>query len=143
MSYIKDRIKEHEGFRSFGYLCPAGKLSVGYGRNIDIEGGLGITKDEADFLLSNDIERCLNDLNKFPWFSKLNDVRKDALTEMLYNLGLTRFLSFKNMIRALSLSDFNSAAKELMDSKWARHDVGTMRSLNIKYRLQHGKIPGK
>lgn len=41
-------IKLHEGLRLKPYKCPAGKLTIGYGLNLDG----GITKEEAEILLS-------------------------------------------------------------------------------------------
>ena len=41
----------HEGVEAFGYHCTANKLTIGVGRNIDKDGGLGLSEDEIDYLL--------------------------------------------------------------------------------------------
>ena len=51
---LKDLIIKHEGLRLFPYRCSAGKLSIGVGRNLD---DVGITRDEAEFMLDGDIAR--------------------------------------------------------------------------------------
>jgi len=109
---------EDEGFRSKPYLCPAGKLTIGFGRNLE---DVGITVDEAKMLAISDLEASYSELyHTFPWFSKLNEARQDALTNMNANLGLPRFLGFKKMIAALNEGDFEKAADEMLDSKWEK-----------------------
>ena len=44
---------------------------------------------------------------------------KNILSNMHYNLGLTRLLKFKKMWAALEDNDFNTAADEMLDSRWA------------------------
>jgi lysozyme len=52
-SSVIDLIKTHEGLRLNVYQCTAGKNTIGYGRNLDDN---GISKDEADFMLRNDVK---------------------------------------------------------------------------------------
>jgi lysozyme len=63
MSRFKEKmihqVTRHEGLRLKPYLCPAGKLTIGIGRNLE---GKGITEQEAVMLLENDIQECLDDL---------------------------------------------------------------------------------
>lgn len=112
-----EMIKRHEGFRRFPYRCTAGKLTIGYGRNLE---DVGISEDEAEMLLLNDVERCWEQLSQFDWFHDLNEARQWALVDMLYNLGFSRFMGFKKMLAALERRDYESAAAEMLDSKWAR-----------------------
>ena len=142
MKDLEERIKSHEGFRSFAYQCPAGKTTIGFGRNVDANGGLGITKEEALYLLKNDIKRCHDTLYKRSWYKPLDVVRKDVMIELLYNMGLTSLLTFKRMIAAINQEDFELASNELMDSKWAKEDVGSNRSADIRFRLRYGALPG-
>lgn len=66
----------------------------------------------------------------FPWFGKLNNPRKQAILNMLFNLGLTRFSKFKKMIACIEASDA-VAAREMLDSKWAKQVKGrAVRELN-------------
>jgi lysozyme len=57
------QLTTHEGLRLKPYLCPAGKLTIGIGRNLE---GKGITKQEAIMLLEYDIQECLDDLTDIP-----------------------------------------------------------------------------
>lgn len=110
-------IKKHEGLRLKPYKCTAGKLTIGYGRNIEDN---GISAYEADMLLNDDIQNCYAQCIKFPFWNKLNEVRQAVLLDMCYNLGFARLNGFKKMLKALGRLDYKTAAKEMLDSKWAR-----------------------
>ncbi len=113
----KKLIKLHEGLRLKPYECPAGYLTIGYGRNIQQN---GITISEAEMLLDNDIERVIKELEKWlSIFKELSDNRKAALIDMSYNLGFNKLFQFRKFLAALQKQDFEEAAKEMLDSKWA------------------------
>ena len=113
---IKDFIIKHEGLKLKPYLCPAGKLTIGVGRNIEDN---GISEDEAMYLLENDIKRCESELREiFEEFNHFPDAVKMALIDMIFNLGKTRFLTFKKLIQAVKEGDFKRAAEEAKNSRW-------------------------
>ncbi len=115
---VIDQIKFDEGFRHKSYQCSAGKLTIGYGRNIEDN---GITQEEADYLLMNDIRNTKKELSRaFDWFASLSSIRQGVLINMCFNLGLPTLLKFKSMIYALSIRDYNEAAVQMLDSRWAR-----------------------
>jgi lysozyme len=113
-----ERVKKHEGFRSKPYKCSAGKLTIGYGRNLE---DVGISKTEAEFLLKNDLYRAASQLGRLNInMYQLNRARKNVLIEMIFNLGLYGVLGFKRMLAALREKDYLKASKEMLDSKWAK-----------------------
>ena len=120
MSKLVEQLKRHEGIRTHAYQCTANMTTVGVGRNIDEDGGLGLSIDEIEFLLENDIRRCKQELIALPWFPEIDSVRQDALINMCFNLGMTRLLGFKNALTAMSVGDYDKAADEFMDSRWAK-----------------------
>lgn len=107
----------HEGYREKPYLCSAGKVTIGIGRNIEDN---GLSEDEVLYLLKNDIKRTTKELSQYKWFPLLNDNRRNAIIDMHFNLGQSRFSGFKNMISALENKDYTKAADEMLNSKWAR-----------------------
>ena len=118
---LTEMLIKHEGSKSHAYMCTANKVTVGVGRNIDPEGGIGLTKDEISFLLKNDIERVEDELSRrLPWILELSDVRIDALIDICFNLGLPRFLKFVKALDALEAGDYEMSANEFMDSRWAK-----------------------
>ena len=139
MSKLSDQLRIHEGVRSHAYKCSANMIPVGVGRNIDENGGLGLSDDEIDYLLENDIRRCKQELITLPWFSQIDSVRQDALINMCFNLGMTRLLGFKNALTAMSVGDYDTAADEFMDSRWAKQ-VGR-RAEEVCTMIRTGSYP--
>lgn len=116
---LREMLRRHEGVRNFVYLCSEGYETIGVGRNI-ADSGLGLSEDEVDFLLDNDIKRVREELNdEYYWFGALNDARQEAMIDISFNLGQTRLRGFKKALDAMSSEDFDRAADEFMDSKWS------------------------
>lgn len=110
-------LKTDEGLRLKVYRCTADKNSIGYGRNLDDK---GITLEEAELMLDNDIAECVQDLATFHWWNNLTDVRQAALINLRFNLGPARFRGFKMMIKALEMGDYTEAAYQVMNSNYAK-----------------------
>ncbi|MBP04388.1 MAG: lysozyme [Euryarchaeota archaeon] len=137
MEKLLEMLKRHEGVRSHVYLCSAGYETIGVGRNIS-KSGIGLSDDEVDYLLENDITRVIKELSsEYPWFNDLDDVRKDAMIDISFNLGATRFRGFKNALSAMESADYTLAAKEFLDSKWSRDVKG--RSHELASMIETGK----
>ncbi|CCG43172.1 lysozyme family protein [Magnetospirillum molischianum] len=83
----------------------------------------GISEAEALALLDNDIAAIASWLDRdIPWWQRLSDARQRALINMAM-MGVPRLLGFKRMLAAMQARDFERAAAEALDSKWA-DDVG-------------------
>ncbi len=114
---LREMLIRHEGLRLKPYKCTAGKLTIGIGRCLD---DVGITEEEARILLENDIQRVAAAASQnFRWFSFLNCAREDVILSMIFNLGLDGFKKFKKLISALEVSNYDLAAEEMLNSKWA------------------------
>jgi lysozyme len=130
----------HEGAKRYAYPDSLGNISIGIGRNIDKKGGRGLSLDEQMYLLNNDIIMCRTQLKSMPFYQIQDDVRKDALVEMCFNLGFSNLLGFKNMISDLDEKLYISAVRCARESKWATQ-ISSSRLDNICYRLLHGAYP--
>ena len=123
------------GLRLKPYRDAESKLTIGVGRNLDDE---GITRAEALMLLDNDIATVGRDVTRaFPWFPGLDPVRKDVVLTMVFNLGLPRFRRFEKTIAAIRAGDWESAAREMLKSRWA-NQVGK-RALELAAMMERGK----
>jgi len=120
MKRLIDQLKRHEGVSKWAYEDHLGYITVGVGRCLDPEIGLGLSEKEIDYLLQNDIERCYKELECLSWFPDLDPIRQEALVNMVFNLGLTRFLQFKKTLAYMAEGRYPEAADEMLDSKWAR-----------------------
>ena len=119
MSELTEMLRKHEGVRDKVYLCSAGYETIGVGRNIS-EDGLGLSDDEIDYLLNNDIKRVREELTEeYYWFAGLDEARQDAMIDISFNLGQTRLRGFVKSLEAMAREDFDTAADEFMDSKWS------------------------
>lgn len=108
-------IDENEGDRLKVYKCPAGKWTIGRGRNLEDK---GISQPESDLMLANDIEEAHIELKGIEFYNDLSDVRKAVLIDMAHNLGFVGLMKFKNMMEALRTGDYDKAAYEIQDSKY-------------------------
>jgi len=129
------QLQKHEGLRLKPYKCSAGKLTIGYGRNLEDK---GIDKAEACMLLANDIHQCINQVrDRIPCFPKLNDVRQNVLVNMAFNLGIHGLLKFRKFLSALERGNFEDASVEMLDSRWSRQ-VG-IRATELSEQIRTGK----
>ena len=125
----KSLIAKNEGLKLKPYLCPAGKLTIGYGHNLDDN---GIPQFIADELLKYDMQKAHDDLVsifKYPLDDLITDNRYAALLDMMFNLGKPTFLEFKKMITAIKQGDWSKAADELKDSAYYKQ-VGNRAKVN-------------
>lgn len=130
-------LRRNEGWRQKPYRCTAGKLTIAYGRNLE---DVGISRDEAEMMLLNDIRKAAADLDfAMRWWRDLSDVRQEALCDMAFNLGLPRLSGFRRMLAALQAERWQDAAAECLDSKYAR-DVGQRAERNA-HAFEHGEWP--
>ena len=110
-------LRRDEGERLKPYRCTAGRLTIGVGRNLD---DVGISAQESDYLLRNDVARVTNELDRsVPWWRTLDEPRRRALANMAFNLGVPRLLGFKNMLAALKAQEWDRATQEALNSRWA------------------------
>lgn len=142
-----DDLKFEEGrrFKNGRHVVYRDHLSyftLGYGRLVDERLGGGLTEEEALYLLRNDIERTTQELRLHSFWNQMNEVRQRALIMMMFQLGRTRFLGFKKMLKALEALDFSRAASEALDSKWALIDTPD-RARRVAHMILTGNDPIK
>lgn len=142
---LREQLKKHEGVRKFVYDDATGKTiaegsfvrgkpTIGVGRNLVDR---GLSDDEIDYLLDSDINDALADASKLAFFSQLDPVRKAAVTELVFNLGLTRMKKFVKFIDFMQQERFFHAGEELRDSLWYRQVKG--RGDTIIKQIQSGE----
>ena len=163
MKYDKDLLMQklvaHEGMRLDVYKDTLGINTIGIGRNLDDR---GITKDELDwmdypsieyvysdgiteadaiYLAQNDVQIVEEELLRaHPCVDRLDAVRQLVLVDMAFNLGVPRLCKFKKMWAAVEAEDFPTAAKEMLDSRWANHVKS--RATKLAHAMHHGEFNG-
>lgn len=115
---LKQELTRDEGRRFKPYKDTVGKTTIGVGRNLD---DVGVSGDEIDLMLSNDISRSMMSLDQaLPWWTSLSDARQRVMVNLCFNLGISRLMGFKNTLAAMQLGDYDKAAAELLDSTYAK-----------------------
>ena len=112
---MTNELKIDEGFRDKVYTCSAGKLTIGYGWNLEDN---PMSERLAEMKLQEDIAHTIAQCERFPWFYPLDGVRKRVIINMVFNMGFGSVSSFRRMITAIENQDWSEAAKEMRDSRW-------------------------
>lgn len=135
----RELIKQQEGLRLTVYYDSEGIPTVGFGHAL--LPGSPITRLVADILFNLDYEIAEGDYARFSraYSITLDPVREGVLTNMFFNMGYRRVCSFKKMIKALQKEDYQTAALEMLDSKWAVQVKGRARRLADRMRRPLGK----
>lgn len=113
MSLIED-IKQEEGFKGTVYKCTEGFDTIGYGTR------LPLSKEESELILEYRLKIMKSQLTGYLYNLDIKQEAWDILFNMAYQLGVRGVLNFKKMIKALEKQDYKTAAKEGLDSLWAK-----------------------
>jgi lysozyme len=114
------QIQRHEGLVLNAYQDHLGYWTIGYGRLIDKRKGGGISQQEAEYLLQNDINGVTQALERqITFWNRLNEPRKAVLMNMAFQMGVAGLLKFKNTLASVESGNFEDAAARMLKSKWA------------------------
>ena len=161
MKYTRDdfikKLVAHEGLRLEVYQDTLGINTIGIGRNLEDRGitnqelsdldipsiehvyKYGITEADAVYLATNDVEIVEEELLRaHPCVDSLDSVRQLILMDMAFNMGVPRLRKFKNMWAAIHNEDFITAAKEMLDSRWANQVKS--RATKLAHAMHHGEM---
>jgi lysozyme len=113
---VVTRLLAEEGFRANAYRDSVGRLTIGYGFNVDA----GISQPVALALLTAQVDEKFSELMVYPWFSALDGPRQSVCLDIAFNNGTGGLLLFVNMISALTSQNWQLAHDELLNSKAAQ-----------------------
>jgi lysozyme len=140
LSYLdlaRAQLKADEGVIPHAYQDSEGFWTIGCGRLIDKRLGGGLSDDEINYLLNNDLFRAEKTARAlFAGFDRLSDARKAVLVNMAFNLGQTRLAGFHRLREAVKEQDWEQAAKEMLDSRWSQQ-VG-QRAVRLANQMRQG-----
>jgi lysozyme len=146
-----------EGLRLQVYKDTLGIDTIGIGRNLEDRGitteeladldiptiehvyEYGITEADAVYLATNDVQIVEEELVRaHPCVDRLDSVRQLILIDMAFNMGVPRLCKFKNMWAAVHNEDYPTAAKEMLDSRWAKQVKG--RATKLANAMHNGEF---
>tara|TARA_R100000541_G_C1867080_1_gene80205 strand:- start:321 stop:761 length:441 start_codon:yes stop_codon:yes gene_type:complete len=128
--YIYEIYKDHLGYLTFG----VGHLVLNTDKEYGKEVGTPVSEERIIECLNNDVDIVCEELDRnLYWWRELNDNKQRVMVNMCFNLGYPRLSKFKKFLAAMEVHDFETAAIEMMDSKWA-NQVG-LRAERLKKRV--------
>lgn len=123
---LLDQLKRHESLHLTAYRCPAGKLTIGYGHNLDANPvpGIGpdsiLNADQAERLLVTDAMLAGEAvLKRWPWSVQLDGVRLAVLVNMAFNMGVGTLADFHRTLAHVAGGNWPEASAGMMASRWA------------------------
>lgn len=120
--HFESDIRREEGLRLSAYRDTEGVLTIGYGHTgADVAEGMRWGIEHAKEVFAADVRRAVAALDlEAVWWRNLNGPRQDVIGSMAFQLGLRGVLNFHRMVAAIRRGDFESAAEEMLSSKWAK-----------------------
>jgi lysozyme len=113
-----DQIEEHEGFRERPYKDSEGHWTCGIGWSL--ETGPPMSRDTARFIMASQVRTVWAELQqRLPWILEIDQVRAGVLIEMAFQMGVAGLMGFTKMLAACEAMDWDTAAAEMLASKWA------------------------
>lgn len=127
-----EQVKAHEGLRLKVYDCTEGYKTIGYGRNLETN---GISEEEAEEMLMNDLAKVESKLDSIGLLDGHNDARQAALINMCFQIGFAGLMRFTNTLRYLKSHQYDEAAKEMLESRWAMQTPRRAKELSEQVRI--------
>ena len=138
MNRLLKSVKQHEGFRNSVYKDTLGKRTVGYGHlcvEDHWEDNREYTVPELERVLEADLNNAIQGAEELcSDCLDLKDQAKEIIVEMVFQLGKTGVSKFRNMWKALKVPDYPTAAKEMLDSRWAKQTPGRAKEMSDHMR---------
>lgn len=113
---LKEQLYRDEGCKDKAYLDSEGHWTIGVGHNLQVP----LPPNIIDMILEYDIRAARRACESLAEYAGLSPARRAVVENMVFNLGLGGYLKFHKMRMALRLGDYRQAAKEMLDSKWAK-----------------------
>ena len=127
---MKEQIKRHEGEVLEIYEDSLGYLTLGVGHLIqksDPEygqpAGTPVSQEVVDMYYADDFDKHVDETihvceNNNIVFDALPESIQHVLVNMCFNLGANRLGKFRNMLYAVSVSNWEEMANQMEDSRW-------------------------
>lgn len=130
---LKDQLKREEGMVPHAYQDSMGYLTIGVGRLIDVRKGGGLSPDEIDYLLDNDITAKTHEVMRdMPWAATLSEPRQAVLVSMAFQMGISGLRWFRTTLDHVEAGQYRLAALAMLDSVWAKQTPERAHRLSVQ-----------
>lgn len=118
---LKQQLEKDEGRSKFVYLDTLGFKTIGIGKLVDSRKGGGLSDSEIDFIFNNSVKTATEGLQRgAAWTVQLDEVRRNALVNMTFQMGVEGVMAFRKMLAAMQAGNWEQAYREAKNSKWAQ-----------------------
>jgi lysozyme len=118
---LTEQLRRDEGIDPCAYKDSLGFWTIGVGRLIDARKGGGLSFDEINYLLDNDIKaKTAEVLRALPWAARLSEPRRAVLVNMAFQMGTKGLLAFRRALGSIEDGHYGEAALGMLDSTWAK-----------------------
>ena len=133
MEEIKQRIKEHEGFRDTVYSDSLGFATIGYGHLVlptdNFVEGVAYDKETLEEVFDNDFKIAVDSARDLLRDIEHNYIIFGVLVEMCFQLGKPKVSKFNKMFIALKEKNLDKASDEMINSRWHKQTPKRCESL--------------
>ena len=125
---LREELKIDEGVKYEIYLDHLGLPTFGIGHLVlesDPEHGqpvgTAVSEDRVNECFARDVDVVLEECKKLlPSFEVLPEEVQLIIANMMFNMGRPRLSGFKNFLAAVTISNWQEAANQMVDSRWYR-----------------------
>ena len=108
---------DHLGYPTFGIGHLVVESDEEHGKPV----GTPISEDRVNSVFEKDVAIMIDEAKKiFPNLDELPEEAQQVIVNMTFNMGRPRLSQFKKFIAGVNAGDWNKAAVEMMDSRWAK-----------------------
>ena len=133
MEEIKQRIKEHEGYRDTVYSDSLGFATIGYGHLVlptdNFVEGVAYDKETLEEVFDNDFKIAVDSARDLLRNIEHNYIIFGILVEMCFQLGKPKVSKFNKMFIALKEKNLDKASDEMINSRWHKQTPKRCESL--------------
>lgn len=135
MSKLQDQLAAHEGNLPYVYKDHLGYETIGIGFLVDKRKGGGLRPEEIEFIFNNRVRLIAEELERrVKFMGALNDARYAVMINMAYQLGVNGLIAFKKTIDYIGDGFYEKAAKEMLDSTWAKQTPKRAKEMSEQMR---------
>ena len=125
---LREQLKIDEGVKYEIYNDHLGYATFGIGHLV-VEGdeehgkpiGTPVSEERVNSVFDSDVATYVTEAKKvFPNLDTLPGEAQEVIVNMCFNMGAPRLSKFKKFIGGVNAGDWNTAAVEMMDSRWAK-----------------------
>ena len=142
MYKLREELERDEGIKYEVYLDHLGYPTFGIGHLITDDDpecgasvGTEVSDDRVQEAFETDVETVLSDCERlYVQFEHLPEEVQLIIANMMFNMGYTRLSKFKGMKRGVDARDWETAADEMVDSRWYKQVTNRADRLVVRMR---------